>query len=118
MKDCQLLSVVNPPPQDALRHRCPPLPRVKRHSLLQSARSATVPASVLYELHSKLSSVFQELNSLGYKRLGGVADSLVDMNVYIKEQITQAKENSRQSQVNDVSFTPLAMLTGRRSEVN
>ncbi|KAH7680468.1 polybromodomain proteinidentical, partial [Aphelenchoides avenae] len=69
-------------------------------------RPATVPVSVLYELHSKLSRVFQELNSLGYKRLKGVAYSLVDMNAYIKEQITHANENSRLLQETDECKRP------------
>lgn len=70
---------------------------------MQEARPATVPVSVLYELNSKLSSVFQELTNLGYKRLGGVADSIVAMNKYIKAQIAQANKSARHPQVIDVS---------------
>lgn len=64
-------------------------------SCFQKSPTASVPVAVLQELHAKNKDVFHQLNRLGYKRLGGVADCLMEMNAFIKQQICQAFEAQR-----------------------
>ncbi|KAH7725051.1 SUMO ligase SizA [Aphelenchoides avenae] len=51
-----------------------------------------VPVSVLEELRAQIGDLLEQFNALGYKRLGGIAASLADMNIFVKEQIREARE--------------------------
>lgn len=61
-------------------------------SLFQQGAEKTVPVSVLEELHRQMGDLKEQFNGLGYKRLGGLAASLADMNIFVKEQIREARE--------------------------
>ncbi|KAH7725052.1 hypothetical protein AAVH_07329 [Aphelenchoides avenae] len=63
-------------------------------SLFQQGAEKTVPVSVLEELHRQMGDLKEQFNGLGYKRLGGLAASLADMNIFVKEQIRQARETA------------------------